>query len=160
LSAEAVSELTGGLGGLPSAQKDDDQDAKRFDLLMLKLQLTLLRSERGFERLQTQAMGIASLLEEKAAIPMVAAQLSLLQEIQTDAFWEGIDVAQLENVRRKLRSLVKLISAHPPKLDGPFVPGPSVCLVRVVCVVPLQTHALFISQSILFLWLGDFAKHG
>src|SRR5258708_32990023 len=77
---------------------------------------TLLRSERGFDRLQTQAMGIASLLEEKAAIPLVAAQLALLQEIQTDAFWEGIDVVQLENVRRKLRSLVKLIEKSNRKI--------------------------------------------
>jgi type I restriction enzyme R subunit len=116
LGTEAVSELTSGLAGLPSALTDDDQDAKQFDLLMLRMQLTLLRSEPGFDRLQTQLMIIASLLEEKAAIPMIAAQLSLLQEIQTDAFWEGVNVAQLENVRRKLRSLVKLIERSNRKI--------------------------------------------
>jgi hypothetical protein len=53
--------------------------------------------------LQTQLMGIAALLEEKSAIPMIAAQLALLQEIQSDPVWESVAVAQLENVRRKLR---------------------------------------------------------
>ena len=89
LTTEAVSELLGGVAGLPSAATDQDQDAKQFDLLILRRQLTLLRGEPGFETLKGQVMGIASLLEEKAAIPMVAAQLALLQEIQSDSFWEG-----------------------------------------------------------------------
>ena len=47
---------------------------------------------------------------------MVAAQLALLQEIQTDAFWEGVKVAELENVRRKVRSLAKLIERSKRKI--------------------------------------------
>lgn len=116
LNAEAVSELTRGLAGLPSATTDDDQDAKQFDLLMLRMQLTLLRSEPDFDKLQTQVLEIASFLEEKSAIPMIAAQLAFLQEIQTDAFWEGVNVARLEDVRRKLRSLVKLIERSKRKI--------------------------------------------
>jgi type I restriction enzyme R subunit len=116
LTTEAVSELLGGVAGLPSTLTDEDQDAKQFDLLILRLQLTLLRGEPGFETLKDQIMGIASLLEEKAAIPMVAAQLALLQEIQTDAFWEGVQVPALENVRRKVRSLVKLIERSKRKI--------------------------------------------
>jgi type I restriction enzyme R subunit len=105
------------LQGFRRATTDEDQDAKQFDLLILRLlQLTLLRGEPGFETLKGQVMGIASLLEEKAAIPMVAAQLLLLEEIQTDAFWEGIQVAQLENVRRKVRSLVNLIERSKRKI--------------------------------------------
>jgi type I restriction enzyme R subunit len=116
LTTEAVSELLGGVAGLPSTLTDEDQDAKQFDLLILRLQLTLLRGEPGFETLKGQVMGIAELLEEKSAIPMVAAQLVLLQEIQTDAFWEGIQVTQLEEVRRKVRSLVKLIERSKRKI--------------------------------------------
>jgi type I restriction enzyme, R subunit len=116
LGTEAIGDLMRGLAGLPSAVTDDDQDAKQFDLLMLRVQLTLLRSEPGFDRLQTQLMGIASLLEEKSAIPMIAAQLALLQELQSDPFWEGVTVAQLENVRRKLRSLVQLIERSKRKI--------------------------------------------
>jgi len=40
LTTEAVSELLGGVAGLPSTLTDEDQDAKQFDLLILRLQLT------------------------------------------------------------------------------------------------------------------------
>ena len=73
------------------------------------MQLCLLRHEVGFDRMQAQVMTIASMLEEKSAIPMVAAQLVLLQAIHTDEFWTDVQAVQLEEVRRKLRSLVKLI---------------------------------------------------
>ncbi len=109
LGMEEVHDLTEGVAGLPSSVTDDDQDAKLFDMLLLRMQLTLLRHEPGFDRMQAKVMTIASMLEEKSSIPMIAAQLTLLQEIQTDEFWTDIQVVQLENVRLKLRSLVKLI---------------------------------------------------
>jgi type I restriction enzyme R subunit len=109
LNTEAVGELTGNVAGLPSAVTDEDEDAKHFDMLLLRMQLCLLRHEAGYDRMQAQVMTIASMLEEKSAIPMVAAQLVLLQAIQTDEFWTDVQAVQLEEVRRKLRSLVKLI---------------------------------------------------
>ena len=42
-------------------------------------------------------------------IPMVAAELALILELQTDEYWQDITVPMLESVRRRLRSLVKLI---------------------------------------------------
>jgi type I restriction enzyme R subunit len=116
LNTEAVSDLVGNVAGLPSSITDPDEDAKRFDLLMLRLQLIILRGEPGFETLKGQVIEIAALLEERAAIPMVAAQLGLLEEIQTDLYWEGINVAELENVRRKIRSMVQLIERAKRKI--------------------------------------------
>jgi type I restriction enzyme R subunit len=52
---------------------------------------------------------IASLLEELQNIPMVAAELSVILELQTDEYWQDITVPMLETVRRRLRSLIKLI---------------------------------------------------
>jgi type I restriction enzyme R subunit len=54
-------------------------------------------------------MGIASQLAELGNVPMVAAQMSLILEVQTDEYWEGINLPILENLRRRLRSLVKLL---------------------------------------------------
>lgn len=48
-------------------------------------------------------------LEELRNIPMVAAELSLILELQTDEYWQDITVPMLETVRRRLRSLIKLI---------------------------------------------------
>jgi type I restriction enzyme R subunit len=49
------------------------------------------------------------LLEGVSNVPMVAAEMALIQEVQTEDFWQDITVPMVETVRRRLRSLVKLI---------------------------------------------------
>ncbi len=109
LKPEDVSELTQSVAGLPTELVDEDEDAKRFDLLMLRLQLVLLRAEPTFERLRNQVRAIAGLLEEKSSIPMVLAQMPFIQDIQSDAWWEDVTTPMLENARKRLRLLVKFI---------------------------------------------------
>ena len=43
-------ELVNQVAGLPSELVDDDQEAKQFDLLILRLQIGLLRREKSFVR--------------------------------------------------------------------------------------------------------------
>ncbi|WP_207799906.1 DEAD/DEAH box helicase family protein [Candidatus Cryosericum hinesii] len=109
LSRAAMGELAQGVAGLPAELDAEPEEAKRFDLLILNLQLGLLRSAPGFERLRDQVKAIAGLLEEKAAIPMVRAQMALIGEVQTDEWWVNVTVPMLELVRRRLRDLAKLI---------------------------------------------------
>jgi type I restriction enzyme R subunit len=54
-------------------------------------------------------MQIAGALEDQQAIPVVAQQLELIQEVQTDEWWVDVSYPMLEEVRRKLRPLVPLI---------------------------------------------------
>lgn len=49
------------------------------------------------------------LLEEKSAIPAVAAQLAYLASVQENAFWEGIGLSGLEELRKRLRGLVPFL---------------------------------------------------
>lgn len=58
---------------------------------------------------------IAGLLEEKSAIPMVRDQMVLIQELQTDEWWQDVTVPMLEVVRRRLRDLLKLIEKQKRK---------------------------------------------
>jgi type I restriction enzyme, R subunit len=109
LSPEARLELSQEVAGLPSELDPEGEEAKRFDLLILRLQLALLRSEPGFTRLREQVKEIAGLLEEKSAIPMVRAQMAPIQEVQTDEWWQDVTIPMLETLRRRLRDLVKLI---------------------------------------------------
>ena len=46
---------------------------------------------------------IAGLLEEKSAIPMVREQMALIQDVQTDEWWQDVTVPMLEVMRRRLR---------------------------------------------------------
>jgi type I restriction enzyme R subunit len=106
---EQQGDLTHEIAGLPTELPDEDQEAKQFDWLMLRLQLAVLRADPIFTRLRDQVREIASLLEDKSSIPMVLHQLTLIQELQTDEFWQGVTVPILEGVRKRLRALVKLI---------------------------------------------------
>ena len=109
LSPTDRSELINEVAGLPSALTDDDLDAKQFDLVLLRTQLALLRSDHEFQGLRKKIVTVAGFLEELQNIPMVAAELALILELQTDEYWQDISVPMLETVRRRLRSLVKLI---------------------------------------------------
>jgi type I restriction enzyme R subunit len=109
LGSDEKNELIEDVAGLPSELVDDDQEAKQFDLLMLRLQLGLLRHEKSFTRWSEDVREIAGALEEKAAIPMVRAELELIIEVQTEEFWQDITTSILEDVRKHLRSLVKFI---------------------------------------------------
>ncbi len=115
LPTDALGELAREVAGLPSEIETDDEEAKRFDLLILNLQLAMLRSEPGFTRLRDQVKAIAGLLEEKAAIPMVNEQMVLIQEIQTDEWWQDVTLPMLEQARKRLRLLVKLIDKQQRK---------------------------------------------
>jgi type I restriction enzyme, R subunit len=88
---------------------DADLEAKQFDVLVLNLQLAVLRVDARFDELKESLIELASAMEEKQAIPMVRDQMPLIQEVQTTQFWQGVTVTELENVRLKLRALVKFI---------------------------------------------------
>ena len=109
LSTEARQELAAEVAGLPSGLAPEEEEAKRFDLLLLSLQLANLRAEPAFERLGEQVKAIAGLLEEMKVIPLIHAQLPLILDLQTDEWWQDVTIPMLEKARRRLRSLVKLI---------------------------------------------------
>jgi type I restriction enzyme R subunit len=112
---EARAELSHEVAGLPSELDPENEESKRFDLLALRLQLALLRAEPGFARLRDRVKEIAALLEEKAAIPMVREQMALIQDVQTDEWWQDVTVPMLEAMRRRLRDLVRLIDKRQRK---------------------------------------------
>lgn len=115
LTPEVQGELANEIAGLPAELDPEDEEAKRFDLILLNLQLAVLRKEPSFKRLSDQVRSIAGLLEERSAIPMIREQLELIAEIQRDEWWEDVTVPMLEEVRRRLRLLVKFIEKQARK---------------------------------------------
>lgn len=109
LTDEQAVELETTVSRLPACIPAEGEEAKRFDLLALRLQLGLLRAEPGFLRLVEQVQAIAGLLEEKSAIPLVNAQMPLIQDMQTEEYWTDITVPMLEMMRRRIRGLVQFI---------------------------------------------------
>ncbi|MEM8836749.1 MAG: DEAD/DEAH box helicase family protein [Pseudomonadota bacterium] len=116
LSQEDREELEDHVAGLPSAIPDDELEAKQFDYLILQTQLALLTNDASLTRLQERILAISAALEALQNIPMVAAELATILEIQTAEFWEGVTLPMLENIRKRLRKLVKLIPVSSQKL--------------------------------------------
>lgn len=109
LDEERVGELVNEVASLPTELPDEDEEAKRFDLLMLHLQLTVLHVEPGFERLKERVQTLVSMLLDKTSIPMVREQMVLIDAVASDEWWQDVTVPMLETARRRLRSLIKLI---------------------------------------------------
>ncbi|MFZ0529233.1 MAG: DEAD/DEAH box helicase family protein [Propionicimonas sp.] len=110
LSPDAAAEAAQHLAGLPSAVVDDDEDAKRFDLLILTLQLAVLEGDPlTVDRLRVRVQAIASDLLTKTAVPAVAVHAALLAEVEADQWWVDVTLPQLEAARRRLRGLVRLV---------------------------------------------------
>ena len=99
------------LAGLPTAVSDNDIVAKQFDWVLLKGELDLLQGVAAFTSCKEKVIALAAKLEALSNVPMVAAEMKLILDVQTDEYWQDIDAWTLEQLRRRLRSLIKLIEA-------------------------------------------------
>lgn len=109
LATEDFTELAQNVAGLPTELGDEDEEAKRFDMLVLRTQLAILQAKRDFASLREKIQAIASALEDQDAIPAIKAHMPLIQAIVGDEWWEDVTVPMLETARKTLRTLVKLI---------------------------------------------------
>ena len=109
------------LAGLPSSVRDDDEDAKRFDLLVLRRQLAQLDGDAVLaERLRESIQHIASVLLGKTTIPSVAEQAVLLESVAGDEWWIDVTLPMLELARLRIRGLARFIektARHPVYTD-------------------------------------------
>ncbi|SHV58161.1 DEAD/DEAH box helicase family protein [Mycolicibacterium phocaicum] len=110
LTHEAATDVATRLAGLPSSELDNDEQAKRFDLLILRRQLAQLEGDAvAAERIRTKVQGIAEGLLTKISIPSIAAQQALLDDICTDEWWVDVTLPMLELVRLRVRALVRFL---------------------------------------------------
>ncbi|MFZ5663834.1 MAG: DEAD/DEAH box helicase family protein [Pseudomonadota bacterium] len=108
LGDEDRHELVEHVAGLPTSEIDPDVDAKRFDLLCLRIQLSMLR-QTPFEPLRNTFVKQVHALEAKEAVPDVARQMALILEVQTIDWWTDATPQMVETARRHLRGLMSLI---------------------------------------------------
>ncbi len=110
LTTDDATQLAEHLAGLPTMQSDPDVDAKRFDVLVLRRQLAQLEGDAALaERLRQTIQSIATSLLGKDAIPAVAEQRELLEEVGGDEWWVDVTLPMLEAMRRRLRGLTRFI---------------------------------------------------
>jgi len=116
LGPDQFDELAQNVAGLPTELIDEDEGAKRFDLLVLRIQLSILEARPDFAGLRDQIRAIASALEEQESVPAIKAQMVLIQSIAGEEWWEDVTLGMLETARKRLRTLVKLLEKTKRKI--------------------------------------------
>lgn len=86
-----------------------DEAAKRFDVLVLNVQFSMVSEDVQAENSKTGITQVAEKLQEKGSIPQVAAKMNLIKELASPTFWESASLQKLEHVRNEIRDLVKFI---------------------------------------------------
>ncbi|RFP58919.1 MAG: DUF4145 domain-containing protein [Limnothrix sp. CACIAM 69d] len=110
LSREDVQTISDRLANLPNSQPTEPPQVKAFDELCLQIQLARLQAlDRPFIALRDRLRDVASALETKRTIPQIQPHLSLIADIQEEAWWQDVTVTQIETVRQQLRSLATFI---------------------------------------------------
>jgi len=97
------------LSHLSAYKEDTDEMAKRFDLLVLKLQLALIINHKSQVKHIGSISEIAHLLFTKRNIPAVQAKINTIQKLQQEQFWSTVDGLQLENIRKEIRDLIQFL---------------------------------------------------
>lgn len=92
-------------------ETDQDEKAKRFDLLLLELQLNVLMDLKKQITLTQKVVSTAKLLSKKASIPSVSNKMERIKEIQHKPFWEVATIPDIEQVRIELRDLIKFLDS-------------------------------------------------
>lgn len=90
-------------------ETDQDEMAKRFDVLMLEIQFSVLNGEKKQVGLIKKVVSTAGKLSKKASIPSVARKMDYIKDAQNKTFWQVGDIPAIERLRVELRELIKFI---------------------------------------------------
>ncbi|WP_425457457.1 DEAD/DEAH box helicase family protein [Bacillus marasmi] len=94
---------------------NDDEFAKRFDLVMYTIELAKLQTKNATKPIRS-VVTTAESLSKLGTIPQVVAQKPIIDKVLIEEFWEGADIFELETVREALRDLIKFIEKEKQKI--------------------------------------------
>ena len=86
-----------------------DESAKKFDVMVLTIELGLLDQEVNPTKSIQRVKLVAQKLEEMASLPQVMAKMGTIHEVLSEAAWQNASLQWLEKVRADLRELMKFI---------------------------------------------------
>ena len=86
-----------------------DESAKKFDVLTMLIELSLLDGETNCVKAVQNVQTLAEKLQEKATLPQVQAKMTTIKEVLSEVAWQNVSLNWLEKVRKDLRDLVKFL---------------------------------------------------
>lgn len=87
---------------------NDDELAKRFDLVMYTIELSYLQNTNASRGIRS-VIDTAEQLSKLGTIPQVKEQKYIIEKVMTEEFWENADIFELNVVREALRDLIKYL---------------------------------------------------
>ncbi|MFT6502848.1 MAG: type I restriction enzyme R subunit [Crocinitomicaceae bacterium] len=105
-----VLDVCGHLSHLPEPEGKDEL-ARRFDYLMLIIQLCMLKDVDDTKFIN-RVVDIAKSLSKLGNVPVVAHQMPLIGKVQQDLYWNNRSLNAMEELRIALRDLVKFIETE------------------------------------------------
>ena len=112
LSKGDVQDINKHLSHLQPASRDDDELARRFDMLILVYQILLLTGSDNTGKYMSRIFRTAASLQKKDNIPQISTHISLIKSVQTDQYWKTINVKKLDLLRSALRDLIKYLDSQ------------------------------------------------
>jgi len=97
-------------------EPDEDEYAKRFDSLIVNLQLVMVDVTRGSvttkRNIQNTIIKIADSLKKKTSIPKVKQRIEILKLVTDPNFWKDASIYDIEKVRTELRGIVQFLDRN------------------------------------------------
>ncbi|GAA0122296.1 MULTISPECIES: DEAD/DEAH box helicase family protein [Clostridium] len=87
---------------------NDDEFAKRFDILMYTIELANLQGNNVTRPIKS-VIETAESLSKLGTIPQIQQQKYIIDKVRTTEFWQDVDLFELDEVRSALRELIKYL---------------------------------------------------
>lgn len=116
LDSNSVHEIEEYLSELPVPETVNEM-ARRFDLMMLKMQIATLMMSNTQKKYENNLIDIAEGLSKKYSIPVVKRAQDTIESILSNDFFKGISQKKLDEIREELRDLIQYLDvANKPKI--------------------------------------------
>lgn len=109
LNNSKILDIQQNLSHLVSYTDDKDEMAKKFDLLIYRLELAIIKGEKRQTTLTQNIILLGNALLKKRNIASVQQKIDTLEKVVSDNFWSAITLKRLEKVRKDLRNLMQLL---------------------------------------------------
>lgn len=108
LSVGDQTEIIDDLSGLTYTENSNEVK-RRFELLMLRLQLAILLESKSQENYIERLIGIGNQLYKKRNIASVSEKIEVIQNIKDVDFWRTVELTTVEEVKNDIASLTKFL---------------------------------------------------
>jgi type I restriction enzyme R subunit len=108
LDSSSIHDIETHLSELPVPETVNEM-ARRFDLMMLKMQIATIMMSHTQKKYENNLVDIAEGLSKKYSIPVVNRAKNTIESIMSTDFFKGVTQKKLDEIREELRDLIQYL---------------------------------------------------